>query len=169
MRRDHAVDGAIYAAFYHQGQCCEGGTRLLVQEKIYDDFIAKLKSKVERMVIGDTANKKTDVGPVISQEQFDSVMRYIEIAKKEGGEILTGGERFGDKGFFIKPTVIVNTNNSMKHVREEIFGPVVSVIKFSTDEEAVKNFQLTKKQLKFPMIRYSDWQGLFGQQMKKGH
>ncbi|HRE41123.1 MAG TPA: aldehyde dehydrogenase family protein [Ignavibacteria bacterium] len=135
---DHAVDGAIYAAFYHQGQCCEGGTRLLVQEKIYDDFIAKLKSKVERMVIGDTANKKTDVGPVISQEQFDSVMRYIEIAKKEGGEILTGGERFGDKGFFIKPTVIVNTNNSMKHVREEIFGPVVSVIKFSTDEEAVK-------------------------------
>ncbi|MBE2256350.1 MAG: aldehyde dehydrogenase [Ignavibacteria bacterium] len=135
---DHAVDGAIYAAFYHQGQCCEGGTRLLVQEKIYDEFLSKLKSKVERMVIGDPANKKTDVGPVISKEQFDTVMEYINIAKSEGGEVLTGGERFGDKGYFIKPTVIINAKNEMRHVREEIFGPVVSVIKFSTDDDAIK-------------------------------
>lgn len=134
---DMAVDGAIYAGFYHQGQCCEGGTRLLVHEKIYDDFIGKLKSKIEKMKIGDPMEKSTDVGPVVSQKQFDTVMNYINIAKDEGAEVLTGGERYGDTGFFIKPTVFINAENKMKHVQEEIFGPVISVIKFKDDEEAV--------------------------------
>ena len=135
---DMAVDGAIYAGFYHQGQCCEGGTRLLIQDSIYDEFITKMKDKMNRMKIGDPMDKTTDVGPVVSQEQFDRVMGYIELAKEEGAEALTGGKRSGDKGFFIEPTVFVNAENSMKHVQEEIFGPVISVLKFKDDAEAVK-------------------------------
>lgn len=135
---DMAVDGAIYAGFYHQGQCCEGGTRLLLDEKIYDDFIAKMKEKMSRMKIGDPMEKSTDVGPVVSQEQFDRVMSYISIAKDEGAEALIGGNRHGDTGYFIEPTVFINAENSMRHVQEEIFGPVISVIKFKDDAEAVK-------------------------------
>jgi acyl-CoA reductase-like NAD-dependent aldehyde dehydrogenase len=135
---DMAVDGAIYAGFYHQGQCCEGGTRLLLDEKIYDDFIAKMKDKMSRMKIGDPMDKATDVGPVVSQQQFDRVMSYINIAKDEGAEALIGGNRYGDTGYFIEPTVFINAENSMRHVQEEIFGPVISVIKFKDDAEAVK-------------------------------
>jgi acyl-CoA reductase-like NAD-dependent aldehyde dehydrogenase len=134
---DMAVDGAIYAGFYHQGQCCEGGTRLLVQEGIYDEFIKRMKEKMEKMTVGDPKDKKTDVGPVVSQAQFDTVMDYINIAKNEGAKVLTGGERVGDKGFFIKPTVFIDAKNDMRHVQEEIFGPVISVIKFKTDDEAI--------------------------------
>ncbi len=135
---DMAVDGAIYAGFYHQGQCCEGGTRLLIQDSIYDDFITKMKEKMSRMVIGDPMDKKTDVGPVISQEQFDRVMDYIKIAQEEGATALTGGKQHGSSGYFIEPTVFINAENSMRHVQEEIFGPVISIMKFKDDDEAVK-------------------------------
>jgi acyl-CoA reductase-like NAD-dependent aldehyde dehydrogenase len=132
-----AVDGAIYAGFYHQGQCCEGGTRLLVHENIYNQFNEKLKEKIEKMKIGDPMDKTVDVGPVVSKEQFDKVMSYIKLGLEEGATLLTGGERSGDKGFFIKPTIFIDTNNKMKISREEIFGPVINVIKFSSDEDAV--------------------------------
>ena len=135
---DMSVDGAVYAGFYHQGQCCEGGTRLLVSEKIYDDFISRLKIKIEKMTIGDPMDKKTDVGPVINKKQFDTVMDYIKTGKEEGAEILTGGKRSGDKGFYIEPTVFINANNKMKISQEEIFGPVVTLIKFKNDDEAVE-------------------------------
>lgn len=135
---DMSVDGAIYAGFYHQGQCCEGGTRLLVHEKIYDEFTEKLKNKISKMVIGDPMDKKTDVGPVINKKQFDSVMNYIKIGKKEGAEVLVGGNKVSDKGFYIEPTVFVNTNNKMKISQEEIFGPVVTLIKFKDDDDAVE-------------------------------
>ncbi|MDZ4713453.1 MAG: aldehyde dehydrogenase family protein [bacterium] len=133
-----SVDGAIYAGFYHQGQCCEGGTRLLVHEKIYDEFVGKLKEKISRMKIGDPADKKTDVGPIINKKQFDSVMNYIKLGKEEGAEVLTGGNKVGDKGYYIEPTVFVNSNNKMKISQEEIFGPVVVLIKFKDDDEAVE-------------------------------
>ena len=135
---DLAVDGAIYAGFYHQGQCCEGGTRLLVQSGIYDEFIGKLKEKTGRMKIGEPGDKNTKVGPVVSQRQFDTVMNYIKAGKDEGAEILTGGNRVGDKGYYIEPTIFVNVKNDMKIAQEEIFGPVVAVIKFDDDEEAIK-------------------------------
>lgn len=133
-----SVDGAIYAAFYHQGQCCEGGTRLLLHEKIYDEFITKLKLKIEKMKLGNPMDKTTDIGPVINKNQFDLIMNYIRTGKEEGAELLTGGNQKGDKGFFIEPTVFVNVNNSMKIAQEEIFGPVLVVIKFKDDEEAVQ-------------------------------
>lgn len=135
---DMSVDGAIYAGFYHQGQCCEGGTRLLVHEKIYDEFVNKLKAKISKMKIGDPMDKTTDVGPVINKKQYDSVMDYIKIGKEEGAEVLTGGNKSGDKGFYIEPTVFVNSNNKMRISREEIFGPVVTLIKFKDDNEAIE-------------------------------
>ena len=133
-----SVDGAIYAGFYHQGQCCEGGTRLLVHEKIYDEFTKKLKEKIEKMTIGDPMDKKTEVGPIINEKQFNIIMDYIKTGKEEGAEILTGGNKVGDKGYFIEPTVFVNCNNKMKISQEEIFGPVVVLIKFKDDDEAVE-------------------------------
>ncbi len=134
---DMSVDGAIYAGFYHQGQCCEGGTRLLVHEKIYDEFIDKLKNKMSKMKIGDPMDKTTDVGPVINKNQFETVMDYIRIGKEEGAEILTGGNKVGNKGYYIEPTVFINTNNKMRISQEEIFGPVITLIKFKDDDEAV--------------------------------
>lgn len=133
-----SVDGAIYAGFYHQGQCCEGGTRLLVHEKIYDEFIEKLKNKISKMKIGDPMDKTTDVGPVINKAQFDSIMEYIKIGKEEGAEILTGGKQVGETGFYIEPTVFINANNKMRIAQEEIFGPVLTVIKFKDDDEAIQ-------------------------------
>lgn len=135
---DMSVDGAIYAAFYHQGQCCEGGTRLLVHDMIYDEFIAKLKAKISKMKIGDPLDKNTEVGPIINKAQFDSIMNYIKTGKEEGAEILTGGNRVGDKGYYIEPTVFVNVKNNMRIAQEEIFGPVLCVINFQGDDEAIK-------------------------------
>ena len=135
---DMSVDGAVYAAFYHQGQCCEGGTRLLVHEKIYDEFIEKLKNKISLMKTGDPMDKTSDCGPVISKKQFESVMNYIKIGKEEGAEILTGGKGTDLSGFYIEPTVFINVNNKMRIAQEEIFGPVLVVIKFSDDDEAVR-------------------------------
>ncbi|MFZ1460095.1 MAG: aldehyde dehydrogenase family protein, partial [Ignavibacteria bacterium] len=133
---DMSVDGAVYAAFYHQGQCCEGGTRLLVQEKIYDEFIEKLKNKISLMKTGDPMDKTSDCGPVVNKKQFDSVMNYIKIGKEEGAEILTGGKGTDTSGFYIEPTVFINVNYKMRISQEEIFGPVLVVIKFSDDDDA---------------------------------
>ncbi len=135
---DMSVDGAIYAGFYHQGQCCEGGTRLLVHEKIYDDFINKLKNKLSKLKVGDPMDKANAAGPIISKSQFDTIMDYIRIGKEEGAEILYGGKRVGDKGYFIEPTVFINADNKMRIAQEEIFGPVITVIKFKDDKEAIE-------------------------------
>lgn len=135
---DMAVDGAIYAGFYHQGQCCEGGTRLLVHEKIYDEFTSKLKEKIEKMKLGDPMDKSNDNGPVVSKKQFESIMNYIEIGKQEGARILTGGNKVGDKGYYIQPTIFTDVDNKMRIAQEEIFGPVVVTIKFKDDDEAVR-------------------------------
>lgn len=133
-----SVDGAVYAAFYHQGQCCEGGTRLLVHEKIYDEFTEKLKNKILKMKTGDPMDKATDSGPVINKKQFDLIMHYIKIGKDEGADILTGGKPADESKLLIEPTVFVNVKNNMRIAQEEIFGPVLVVIKFKDDEEAVK-------------------------------
>lgn len=135
---DMSVDGAVYAAFYHQGQCCEGGTRLLIHEKIYDEFIEKLKNKVMKMKTGDPMDKTSDNGPVINKKQFDLVMNYIKTGKEEGAEILTGGKSPDESKHLIEPTVFVNVNNKMKIAQEEIFGPVLVVIKFKDDDEAIQ-------------------------------
>jgi len=97
-----------------------------------------MKNKIEKMLIGNPTDKKTDVGPVVSKEQFNRIMYYINLGKGEGAEILTGGDRYGEKGYFIKPTVFINVKNEIRIAQEEISGPVLTVMQFNDDDEAVK-------------------------------
>lgn len=138
---DIAVDGALYAFLYHSGQACDSGTRLLVQDGIYDSFMEKFKERIAKVTIGATAEKTTGFGPVINEKQFDTVMGYINKTKEEGAKLIHGGERLteGDlsKGYYIAPTAFeITPDNTIWH--EEIFGPVVGITKFNTEEEAIK-------------------------------
>lgn len=132
-----AVDAAVFAAFFHAGQCCTAGTRLLVQEGIYDKFIAEFSDKASRIRLGDPADKATEMGPLISDKQQARVSEYIAIGEKEGAKSLVKTSA-PSQGAFVGPTVFVNVDNHMKIAQEEIFGPVVCVLKFKTAEEAVK-------------------------------
>lgn len=138
---DLAVDGAMYAIFYHQGQCCEAGTRLFLPKKLQDEFLAKLIEKTRRLKTGDPANPATDLGPVISKKQQARVLGYIAKGKEQGAKIAVGGSIPQDpalaKGFFVEPTIFTNVDNRTTIAQEEIFGPVLSVITYETDEQAI--------------------------------
>ncbi|MEK6649526.1 MAG: aldehyde dehydrogenase family protein [Bacteroidota bacterium] len=136
-----AVDGALYAIFYHQGQCCEAGSRLLLPLSLHDSFVERLVEKVRRMTIGDPTNPVTEIGPLISQHQRERVLGYIQSGKQEGASLAVGGSTPSgtelSKGFFVEPTIFTGVSNNMKIAREEIFGPVLSVIPYATEDEAV--------------------------------
>lgn len=138
---DLAVDGAMYAIFYHSGQCCEAGSRLLLPEKIYEEFLQRMLEKTKKLNLGDPKKPETDLGPLISQKQQERVLNYIVIGKSEGARVAFGGGVPSDpalaKGFFVEPTIFVDVQNYMRIAREEIFGPVLSIIKYKTVEEAV--------------------------------
>jgi aldehyde dehydrogenase (NAD+) len=138
---DLAVDGAMYAMFYHQGQCCEAGSRLFLPGSLHDAFVEKLVAKTRRLRLGDPNDPVTDLGPVVSRKQQERVLGYIELGKKQGATIAVGGGAPKDpgleKGFFVQPTVFIHVKNSMTIAREEIFGPVLSVIRYESDNEAV--------------------------------
>lgn len=139
---DKAVEGAVSGILLSQGQVCESGSRLFVQEDIYDKFVAEIKERFEAVKVGDPMDETTQMGTQMSQAQLDRVLSYIDIAKEEGATILTGGNRITrdglDKGFFVEPTIIVDAKNEMRISQEEIFGPVLVVIPFKTEEEVVK-------------------------------
>ncbi len=136
-----AVEGACFGTFFHQGQICESGTRVLVQAKIYDQFLDKMKKRAEALRIGYQMDATSHMGPLVSKQQLATVERYVKIGKDEGAQIVTGGKRVevaGIKGgYYYAPTIFANVNNKMRIAQEEIFGPVVCVIKFDKDEEAV--------------------------------
>src|SRR5438067_7947455 len=121
---DAAIDGAYLGLFFNQGQCCCAGSRLFVQEKVYDEFVNKMVAKAKSRKVGDPFDPATEQGPQVSQEQFDRVMGYIDAGKKEGAKMLLGGNRVGKKGYFIEPTVFTDVKDEMKIAKEEIFGPV---------------------------------------------
>lgn len=137
-----AVDGALYAAFFHSGQCCTAGTRLLLQDSIYDRFISRFTEKAKAIRLGNPGDKATDLGPLVSKKQQERVLGYIEAGKKEGARCILGGKAPDHtdlaNGYFVEPTIFVDVDNTMTIAQEEIFGPVVSVIRFKTDEEAVR-------------------------------
>ncbi|MGF7013547.1 aldehyde dehydrogenase family protein [Ornithinibacillus bavariensis] len=137
-----AIDGALFGTFYHSGQVCESGTRLLVQESIYDEVINKLVERAKMIKVGDPFQPQSGMGPVISRKQRDQIEEYIRIGKEEGARLVLGGERptgsIFEKGFWIMPTIFADVKNDMRIAQEEIFGPVLSVIKFKTDDEAVQ-------------------------------
>ena len=138
---DIAIDGSIFASFYHQGQVCESGTRLLLPKDQHDDFVAEMVRKLNALPMGDPLDPATKVGPVVSERQMQSVLDYIEIGKQEGATLACGGERATDgdlaKGCFIKPTVFTGVTNDMRIAREEIFGPVLCVMAYGSEDEAI--------------------------------
>lgn len=138
---DLAVDGALYAIFYHQGQCCEAGTRLFLQEKLHEEFVGKMVEKTAKMKVGNPNDPKTDLGPLISEKQRQRVMEYIKSGLNQGAKLAIGGgiPKSSDtsKGFFVEPTIFVNVDNKTTIAQEEIFGPVLSVIKYKTVDEAI--------------------------------
>lgn len=134
---DSAVNGAMAGIFFNQGEVCCAGSRLFVEEEIHDEFVERFSLLADQRKVGDPFNLETEQGAQVSQEQFDKVMSYIDIGRQEA-QCVTGGERVGDKGWFIKPTIFTNVKNDMRIAQEEIFGPVVSVIPFSGEAEASK-------------------------------
>ncbi|CAQ83173.1 MULTISPECIES: aldehyde dehydrogenase family protein [Photorhabdus] len=136
-----AVKYAAKAILLNQGQACESGSRLFLHKDIHDEFLKSLKVEFESVRVGDPLEKETQMGSQISQEQMEKILSYVDIAKKEGATILTGGKRITgegyDDGFFIQPTIIINATNEMRVAREEIFGPVLTVIPFSTEEDVI--------------------------------
>jgi len=135
---DAAVEGAYFALFFNQGQCCCAGSRLFVEEKVHDQLVEKLVSKAKSQKVGDPFDLNTTQGPQVSQEQCDRVMGYIESGRKEGAKMLTGGRRLGNQGYFIEPTVFDNVTDEMKIAREEIFGPVMNILKFKDVNEVIR-------------------------------
>lgn len=134
---DAAIEGAYFGLFFNQGQCCCAGSRLFVQEKAYEEFVQKMVARAKTRKVGDPFDPSTEQGPQVSQEQFDRVMGYIDAGKKDGAKMLLGGKRVGDCGYFIEPTVFTDVKDEMKIAKEEIFGPVMSILKFKDIDEVI--------------------------------
>ncbi len=134
---DAAIAGASSAIFFNHGQCCCAGSRLYVENSIFDKVVEGVSARAEKIRIGPGMESSTDMGPLVSQEQLNRVCGFLESGFSEGAKAVTGGKRHGDKGYFVKPTVLVDTNEKMKVVREEIFGPVVTAIPFKDPNDLV--------------------------------
>jgi phenylacetaldehyde dehydrogenase len=134
---DSAVAGSASAIFFNHGQCCCAGSRLYVEHDVFDKVVEGVSKRAEKIRVGPGMSSTTDMGPLVSEEQLNRVCGYLESGVSEGAKAVVGGARHGDKGYFVKPTVLVNTNENMKVVQEEIFGPVVTAIPFKDTDELV--------------------------------
>jgi len=138
---DNAVKGAITGIFYGKGEVCNAGSRLFVESKVQDEFLEKLGARAAKMRPADPLDPKTRMGAIVSQEQMQTVLGYIEAGKKEGAKLVAGGNRVrvdGGKGFFIEPTIFRDVRNDMKIAREEIFGPVLATLSFDDLDEVIE-------------------------------
>ncbi|RYR67892.1 hypothetical protein Ahy_A03g014345 isoform D [Arachis hypogaea] len=126
------------------GEICAAGSRVYVQEGIYDELEKKLVEKAKACVVGDPFDPKTNQGPQADKNQFDKILSYIEHGKKEGATLLTGGKSIGTKGYFIEPTIFSHVKEEMRITQDEIFGPVMTLMKFKTIEEAIKRGNNTR-------------------------
>ena len=134
---DSAIPGAANAIFFNQGQVCCAGSRLYVEDKQFDKVVDGVSQFASKIHVGPGMDLANQMGPLVSEEQLNRVCSYLESGFSEGAKAVTGGSRQGDKGYFVKPTVLVNTNEKMKVVREEIFGPVVTVMPFSDVDDLI--------------------------------
>ncbi|XP_048412074.1 aldehyde dehydrogenase, mitochondrial-like [Stegostoma tigrinum] len=135
---DHAVEESHTALFFNQGQCCCAGSRTYVQESIYDRFVEQSVERAKLRTVGDPFDSKNEQGPQVDEEQFNKILGYISRGKKEGAKLLCGGGVAADRGFFIQPTVFGDVKDDMIIAREEIFGPVMQILKFKTMEEVIE-------------------------------
>ncbi|OEF28122.1 betaine-aldehyde dehydrogenase [Vibrio rumoiensis] len=161
---DQAVSAAMVANFYTQGEVCTHGTRVFVHEAMYDDFITQLKTRTEKMIVGDPMDINTQVGALISKEHLGKVLNAIEAAKQSGATLLTGGYQVTDKGLekgnFVAPTIFIDCDDNMAHVQQEIFGPVMSVLKFNDEDEVIQRANATE----FGLAA-----GIFTQNLSRAH
>ena len=145
---DNAVSGALLANFYTQGEICTNGTRVFVQSEIYDKFLKKACERSEKIKIGNPLSLDTQMGALISRDHLDKVMGYIEKAKKTNSKLLIGGNRFisdeTKNGFFVEPTIFADCSDEDPHVIDEIFGPVMSVLRFNDESEVIDRANDTK-------------------------
>jgi aldehyde dehydrogenase (NAD+) len=157
---DEAVEGAHLGVFVNQGQSCCAGSRVFVERKIYDQFVEKSVARARRRRVGDPFDPRTDQGAQVDATQFDRVMSYIDSGRSEGATLACGGERVGDRGYFIQPTVFADVQDGMRIAREEIFGPVMSVIPFKDVEEVIARANRTN---------YGLAAGVWTRDIKKAH
>lgn len=134
---EKAISWVNFGIYYNHGQCCCAGSRIYVQEGIYDKFIEAFKQRAQSNKVGDPFAEDTFQGPQVSQLQYDRIMEYIKIGKEEGATLETGGARHGEKGYFIQPTIFTNVTPEMKIMQEEIFGPVCAIAKFKHEDEVI--------------------------------
>jgi aldehyde dehydrogenase (NAD+) len=135
---DAALEGAYLGLFFNQGQCCCAGSRLFVEETVHDKLVDRLLEMAKQQKLGDPFDPATTQGPQVSQEQMDRILGYIEHGNKEGAHCLTGGKRHGKKGYFVEPTLFTGVTDEMKIAKEEIFGPVMQVMKFKDVNEVIE-------------------------------
>ncbi|MEZ9682256.1 betaine-aldehyde dehydrogenase [Vibrio splendidus] len=161
---DDAVSASMVANFYTQGEVCTNGTRVYVHENIYNAFIDQLKTRTEKLIIGDPMDMETQIGALISKEHLSKVLEAIELAKQSGATLLTGGYQVTDNGLengnFVIPTVFVDCEDNMPHVQQEIFGPVMSVLKFTDEDDVIRRANDTK---------YGLAAGVFTQNLSRAH
>jgi aldehyde dehydrogenase (NAD+) len=134
---DQAIEGSHMGLFFNQGQVCCAGSRVFVEDKVYDRFVEESTTRAQRRTVGDPFNAATEQGPQVDQTQLDRVLGYIESGQSEGAKLNCGGGRVGDKGYFVEPTVFSDVQDNMKIAREEIFGPVMSIIRFKNIDEVI--------------------------------
>jgi phenylacetaldehyde dehydrogenase len=134
---DAAIVGAANGIFFNHGQCCNAGSRLYIQGSAFDEVVAGVAEQAKNITVGAGLDPDTEMGPLISDEQFQKVLGYLESGAEQGAEAVVGGGRVGDRGYFVQPTVLTHTSNDMSVVREEIFGPVVCAIPFDDPAEIV--------------------------------
>ena len=135
---DQAVEGVINGIFFNQGHVCCAGSRLFVQESVYDNVLRRLKDRIETLIVGDPLDKNTDIGAINSKMQLEKIQGYLKIGKKEGAELYQPSCSIPKKGYFCKPTLFLNCSQSHRIVQEEIFGPVLAIQTFRTVDEVVE-------------------------------
>jgi phenylacetaldehyde dehydrogenase len=132
-----SIPGAANGIFFNQGQCCNAGSRLYIEKDVFDEVVSGITDEAGKITVGSGMDAGNQMGPLISEEQFDKVLGYMSSGVDAGAQAATGGGRVGDHGYFVQPTVLTDTTPDMKVVREEIFGPVVCAIPFSAEEDVV--------------------------------
>jgi aldehyde dehydrogenase (NAD+) len=157
---EQAVEGAFHAIYFHCGQCCTAGSRIFVEKKVQSEFVDRLAERAKQRRLGDPLDEKTQQGPQVSQEQMDKILGYVEKGEQQGADLVVGGSRFGKRGLYVEPTIFNNVKDNMAIARDEIFGPVVSVLPFNDFDDMVKRANDTS---------YGLAAGIFTKNIDKAH
>jgi aldehyde dehydrogenase (NAD+) len=140
---DQAVEWSHFGLFFNQGQCCCAGSRIFVEDAIYDEFVERSVERAKKRTVGDPFDSNSEQGPQIDKEQMDKILTLVESGKKEGANLVYGGNRVGDKGYFIEPTIFKDVQDNMTIANEEIFGPVMQILRFKSMDEVIERANKT--------------------------